>query len=350
MVRSSSTGSVPPKTARDEAVKWFVRWSDAGEAAGAREQSRWIAWLQHSPEHVGEYFAVDDLCARLGESMAVKDFDVAAWLEKGRAPVRELNGAAAAAPPSRAQAASRRIAQQRWLRWSAAAALATVALGTALFWQLYMAGDSYRTGIGEQKTVQLDDGSLLQLNTRSQARVKFDGRAREIELEGEALFTVAHDARRPFLVRTHDATVRALGTRFNVYEQEHTTRVAVLEGRVRLTSAGSGQAFDLGAGEEARVTDGVYHKEPRPDVKAATAWRDRTLVFERARLAEVAQEFNRYNTLQFKVDPAMDDANRLSGTFDARHPESLLLWLQSRPDLAVRREGDVYWVRETEAR
>ncbi len=98
------------------------------------------------------------------------------------------------------------------------------------------------------------------------------------------------------------------------------------------------------------MTDGVYHKEPRPDVKAATAWRDRTLVFERARLAEVAQEFNRYNTLQFKVDPAMDDANRLSGTFDARHPESLLLWLQSRPDLAVRREGDVYWVRETEAR
>jgi ferric-dicitrate binding protein FerR (iron transport regulator) len=48
--------------------------------------------------------------------------------------------------------------------------------------------------------------------------------------------------------------------------------------------------------------------------------------------------------MQFRVDSATGEANRLSGTFDSRHPESLLLWLQSRQDLTVTREGDVYLV------
>jgi transmembrane sensor len=332
-----------------EAVKWFVRWSDRNEPVGSKEQSRWIAWLQRSPKHVAEYFAVDDLHARLTESGALKDFDVDGWLTHRRAPVIQLN----AAPLERALVHARTPDKAwRWsrrLHWGAAAAILVV-LGISIVWRLSTTGDSYSTSLGEQKTVQLADGSSLQLNTASTARVKFDERSREIELEGEALFTVAHDARRPFLVYTHGATVRAIGTRFNVYEQEHATRVSVLEGRVRLTSSWRNQSFELGAGEEARVIDGVAHKELKPDVQAATAWRQRTLVFERAKLADVARELNRYNTMRFSVDPAVGDAHRLSGTFDARHPESLLLWLQSRPDMAVTRQGNVYIVRESDKR
>jgi transmembrane sensor len=118
----------------------------------------------------------------------------------------------------------------------------------------------------------------------------------------------------------------------------------VLEGRVRVSTALPGEAFELGSGEAGEVSRHVARKESKPNVKIATAWQDRTLVFERARLADVAREFNRYNELQFRVDPATGASNRLSGTFDARHPESLLLWLQSREDLLVERDEDVYWV------
>ena len=336
----------PSKDVEREAAKWFVRWSDASEPVGAKEQSRWIAWLQRSPRHVAEYFTLDDLWNRLAESETIRDFDVDAWMGQRRAPVINLK----VTPLTRALPEASTPARPAWARWVAAAAIATVVLGAAIFWKLSVSSDAYRTARGEQKTVQLADGSLLKLNTQSEARVRFDEQAREIELKGEALFTVAHDARRPFVVHVGEATVRAIGTQFNVYEQENGVRVAVLEGRVRLSSDALGKSFDLGAGEEARVIDGVPRKEVKPDVKAATAWRDRTLVFERARLAEVAHEFNRYNTMQFRVDPALDDSHRLSGTFDARHPESLLLWLQSRPDIAVTAgEGDVYFVREDSA-
>lgn len=336
----------PAADMESEAARWFVRWNDATETVGAKEQSRWFGWLQRSPRHVAEYFAMDDLSARLSESKMLRDFDVDEWMTARRADVIRLQDA----PASRQHApeiAARGIARKRW---AAAASLAFLALAALVFWQLSWNGNSYRTDVGEQKTVRLADGSVLELNTRSELRVAYTEDAREIELKGEALFTVAQDARRPFRVRTPDTTVQALGTRFNVYEQGTATRVAVLEGRVRVSSSFSSEAFDLTAGEEAEVTHRAIRKDSKPNVKLATAWQSRTLVFERASLADVAREFNRYNTMQFKVEGLTGTSNRLSGTFDAQHPESLLLWLQSREDLLVERSGDAYTVRTREPR
>lgn len=336
----------PTTDLESEAARWFVRWNDATEPTGAKEQTRWFGWLRRSPRHVAAYFAMDDMSARLAESRALQDFDVDAWMSERRAKVVGLHEVSAAGRTpvagTASQSASYRTAR---MGWAAAAGIATLAAGALGFWQLSTSGTSYRTGVGEQKTVHLADGSLLQLNTRSQARVAYTDGVREIELNGEALFTVAKDSSRPFLVRTHDATVRALGTRFNVYEQSGATRVAVLEGRVRVSTASPGKSFDLGAGEEGEVTQRVVRKEIEPNVRVATAWQDRTLVFERARLSDVAREFNRYNKMQFRVDAATGDSNRLSGTFDARHPESLLLWLQSRDDLVVEQGDAVVVVR-----
>lgn len=331
----------PASDLEAEAARWFVRWNDASEAAGAKEQSRWFAWLRRSPQHVAAYFAMDDMSVRLAESKALQDFDVEAWMSERRAKVVSLREASAARDASPGLLSRR----TDWMRWAAAASFAAIAVGALVFGLLAAPENAYHTGVGEQKTVRLTDGSVVQLNTRSQARVAYTDGVREIQLKGEALFTVAKDSHRPFLVRTHDATVRALGTRFNVYEQGTATRVAVLEGRVRVSATLPGSPFDLSAGEEAEVTQRVARKAIKPNVKVATAWQERTLVFERATLSDVAREFNRYNTMQFKIDPTTGGANRLSGTFDARHPESLLLWLQSREDVVVERERDVVVVR-----
>lgn len=330
----------PAADLESEAARWFVRWNDATDAVGAREQSRWFGWLQRSPQHVAAYFAMDDLSARLSESKALRDFDIDAWMRERRAAVIPLQGAPAT-QQSTPMIASRPRTSKRWL---AAASFALLAVATLAFWQFSRNGSSYRTDVGEQKSVRLADGSVLELNTRSELRVAYTDEAREIDLKGEALFTVAKDEHRPFRVRTPDATVQALGTRFNVYEQGNATRVAVLEGRVRVSSTSSSESFDLTAGEEAEVTHHALRKEMKPNVKLATAWQNRTLVFERASLADVAREFNRYNAMQFKVDGMTGAANRLSGTFDAQHPESLLLWLQSREDLVVQRSGEGYTI------
>jgi transmembrane sensor len=253
---------------------------------------------------------------------------------------------------------------RRWIFASVAVAAMSVAL--TLGWWMSEGARTYRTGRGEQKTLRLDDGSVLQLNTLSRARVAFTGHARVIDLQGEGLFTVAHDASRPFLVRTRGATARAIGTRFNVYEQGRVTKISVVEGVVQVSPTTSGEsgiraetgaqpsndgslptssrALDISAGEEARVAAGAATKAQLPNVAVAVAWQNRALVFERAKLADVALEFNRYNESQFRIDAAVGESNHLSGTFDAGHPQSLLLWLQSRSDLKVTRQGDVFLV------
>ncbi|MBL8271510.1 FecR family protein, partial [Steroidobacter sp.] len=234
-----------------------------------------------------------------------------------------------------------------------------------LAWNLQgYGGERYHTAIGQQSTYQLPDGSTMKLNTRSRARVRFSEERRLIELEGEGLFTVAHDSSRPFYVRTSGATVRAVGTKFNVYEVTGETQVAVVEGIVQVTlgsklstaavtqplsplPAGSApsvttSAVALAAGEAARVIDGRIEKQTLPDPEIAIAWQMHQLVFEDATLSDVVTQFNRYNTGQIYVDKSVGDTKRLSGTFDAIHPQSLLLYLAKDRDLSVNREGNDY--------
>ena len=78
-------------------------------------------------------------------------------------------------------------------------------------------GERHTTAIGEQVTVRLDDGSKIQLNTDSELSVRFSKAERRLVLErGQAFFDVAHDPARPFVVDAGKASVRALGTRFDV--------------------------------------------------------------------------------------------------------------------------------------
>src|SRR5690606_19863707 len=128
---------------------------------------------------------------------------------------------------------------------------------------------------GQQSLYRLADGSVLNLNTRSQARVVFSAGRRLIELEGEALLTVAPDAARPFQVRTSSATVQVLGTRFNVYGLPGETRVTVVDGTVQVSAHENRTergVLKLSAGEAARVRDGHIFRQVPINVDAAIAW------------------------------------------------------------------------------
>ena len=106
---------------------------------------------------------------------------------------------------------------------------------------LELSAPVYSTALGEQRSIQFEDGSTVELNSRSKIRVKYSKQERDVELiEGQALFHVAHDVSRPFIVAVGATRVRAVGTQFDVYKKSNGTVVTVVEGRVAVYSAPQG--------------------------------------------------------------------------------------------------------------
>jgi transmembrane sensor len=219
---------------------------------------------------------------------------------------------------------------------------------------------AYTTAIGEQRSIKLPDGSVVQLNTNSRVELHFSKEARDVRLlAGEALFVVAHDRARPFRVDTGTAIVQAVGTQFNLYRHQDRTTVSVIEGRVQITTAAAPPKMSalaqrsappmpipLAVGEEATVGgDGHIIKRATPDVTRAIAWRERRLVFRDDPLTDVIVEFNRYNSLQLRVEGEDVGRRRFTGVLDADNPEALLKILATEPDLGFDRSGSAVVIR-----
>jgi len=92
---------------------------------------------------------------------------------------------------------------------------------------------SFSTQVGEIRSAKLADGSLALLNSDSAISVEYKPNARRITLErGEAIFTVAPDVKRPFIVRVDSGVAIAVGTRFDLLARRYDAELVVLEGRV----------------------------------------------------------------------------------------------------------------------
>jgi transmembrane sensor len=221
-------------------------------------------------------------------------------------------------------------------------------------WEIWRP-NHYATGVGEQRSVALEDGSIVTLNTSSEIEVDFTGRQRRVRLvEGEALFEVAHDIRRPFDVSDGNATVRAVGTEFNVDRRRTQTTVTVVEGRVAVippTNAsdhitGSALAYVpagstlLAATEQLVIANGHIGAPARvANVEPVLAWTHRQLVFNRRPIGEVAAEFNRYNRRRIEIaDPTLAE-EPVSGVFQANDPQSFLTFLTHMPGVRIETAG-----------
>lgn len=117
-----------------------------------------------------------------------------------------------------------------------AATFAIAVVGvTAWYW---FSHNTYGTDIGEQRSIVLADGSTVELNSRSRVRIRYSDSQRDVDLlEGQALFRVAHNTARPFIVHSGTANVRAVGTQFDVYKKRTGTVVTVVEGKVAVLSS-----------------------------------------------------------------------------------------------------------------
>jgi transmembrane sensor len=335
-----------------QAEQWICDLRDAGQD----KEAEFTRWLKRSPRHVAEFLLATvrwrEVCeASQTDSTDLDALTAEALASETRANVVRLNASSVTELEEPSLESAGAIGVHRRLRpgarWAVAASCLLAILATAwVGWRVHT-GPTYATAIGEQRTLQLADGSLLQLNTHSRVQVHFTAKFRDVRLlEGEAFFSVQHDPSRPFRVESGGALVQAVGTQFNVYRGSGgQTQVAVLEGRVRIVerAAERDQAALplLHAGEQISIAPGrPVIKQKGDDVTDAVAWRQRKLVFNGKRLEDVATEFNRYNQRRIVVT---DDAARnklLSGTFNADDPDSLMLFLSRLNDLTVQRADD----------
>ena len=317
-----------------EASEWIARLN--ADDVSADDRARFEAWRNAHPQNARAYASLQGTWQQLAK---------AGPLVRAVSLGQVLNDAATPSPSRR---------RRGFL--AAAASIAVIGLIVTGYWQQVHTETSFQTAVGEHATVKLPDGSSLELNSNSQARVEYSDEARVIRLErGEAFFEVAHDMHRPFWVVADRSWVRAVGTAFNVYVRPTTVEVTVSEGTVKVAGGQSaGEAPSdlalaraatsiLNAGQQVEVRGraATIRALETTQLKRSTAWRQGTLYFENEPLGEVVAEMNRYTTTRIEID---DDSLRrlpIGGTFraDPQGAEALLTMLQDGFGLRVDR-GD----------
>ncbi|OLF56156.1 FecR domain-containing protein [Pseudomonas chlororaphis] len=200
----------------------------------------------------------------------------------------------------------------------------------------------YRSPVGQRRTLQLSDGSQLQLNTDSAVDVNFDGQQRLIRLlAGEMLLTGAADSR-PLLVQTAQGLLRTKDARLNLRQFSQRTQLAVFEGTVSLSPAAySGAPLLVGKAQQVSFTHSGWDS-PRPLDAGSGAWSEGMLVAARMRLADFLDELGRYRRGQLNCDPRVADL-LISGSYPLDDSERILDLLEISLPVKVRRFTR-YWV------
>lgn len=327
------------RKAEREASEWIARLN--ADDVSTDDRARFEAWRAAHPLHARAYEELSDTW---------RHFTDAGPLVRAVSFAQSMNEATEV-PRSR----------RRWALAATAAAV-VVTLLAGLYAARLASETRFRTGIGEQATISLPDGSTMELNSNSLARVEYSPNSRVIRLErGEAFFKVAHDIQRPFWVVGGGSWVRAVGTAFNVYEGPAGVLITVSEGTVKVGSAepllgaapsdsavSGTPASVLTAGQQADLlgTTTTTRKLSSVELARSVAWRDGTLYFENRPLSDVVEELGRYTTLQLVVEDEKLRNLPVGGTFQAnpQGAETLLTMLQKGFGVSIRREGDRVYI------
>ena len=348
-----------------EACAWIAQVESgdlsASDLAALRE------WMGRSPAHAREIREVAALSGRLAVLT-----ELAPALEQSAGVGHDLRR-----PPRRA----------RLLAPAFAAAAMLVVAGGMLMSGLFFSADAtpeiYKTAVGEYQTIALADGTSVSLNTDSQIEVDFNDDERRVRLiNGEALFEVAANPKRPFVVYSDTAVAEAVGTSFVVRLREAVTELAVVEGVVAFSTLPRSTEFPAGRGEN----DAADEKSPaggpvekvivkagqaltsteltsiaaatslqdipvltERDLQRKLSWTDGFLEFSETPLEDVVEELTRHNPISIEIaDPDLKELT-FGGIFRTGDVEQLLGALEGL-GVVVERQGDSrYQLRTAEA-
>lgn len=321
-MKLAATQTLEHRTLAEQAADWDVRLRSPSCTAADREA--FAAWCAASPAHAQ---AVDDL-------------------QLGLLGLKEAYASHPRLRAMRDQASALRPAQRPWLIAASVAALVVGGAVTANVVQRPQPASSlasmelsrgapsvFQTAVGEQSTVTLSDGSKVTLNTHSRLVVNFTKGRRDVTLvAGQALFEVAKNATRPFVVTAGSRQVTALGTAFDVRMDAREVRVTLIEGKVKVEPArGTLWAAlpmtdrELTPGQKLVASSGSPAVQvASADVAAETSWRDGIVVFDDTPLAEAVEEINRYAASPITVGDAELGRLRINGRFRTADPDDFL--------------------------
>ncbi len=274
--------------ARAQASTWLARLQrdDLAEQDGVE----FDAWLTASPANRAAY----------AEALAL-------WHEFEDGAVQVLDALAEAAQ----RPAGRPAPTRRWLVGAGGFAIAAgLALAVMPPVHFRPSVQTYVTGKGQRQRVTLADGTIIDLNAETRLSVSLGRSERKVILgEGEAIFDVAHDERRPFTVEASSRIVRVVGTQFDVRSRLGDLTVTVARGKVEvrpIASAGPGQTYLLTPGERLEVNAAGTEALKAVDPQEAFAWRAGRLVYRGQPLADVVADMNRQFAQQTEIgDPEL---------------------------------------------
>ncbi len=287
---------VPSAAACADAAAWIARLH--GEARTAKVEAGFQRWLAASAEHRAAFEMANDIWGGVER------------LPKNSAPLN--------APPSRIGSAPMRAL-------AVCAALVLIVVGG---W-FYTRDPGLITRSGEQRTLTLEDGTRVYLNTASRMHVRYSRDSRRVELDdGEAFFEVAKHADWPFVVIAGGRQVVARGTAFLVRRDDERLAITLVEGKVTVAPAGEALAsattaatgpatsqpappegakdhFTLSPGQRVTFAGHAAPKLDQPSLEGVTAWQHGQVVLDHTPLADAAAEMNRYSDIKLRIeDPA----------------------------------------------
>ncbi|MEQ1560107.1 MAG: FecR family protein [Methyloglobulus sp.] len=291
---SSSTKST--KQQYEQASYWVSLLHDRN--CTPQQQLVFQAWLSQSPQNQHAYQEVEAL-----------------W--------QEMGGLEALAKPQLEAARLYLSNSSSKRRWQPAQSLAIAASILLLviavpFVRLILDNGIYHTAKGGRTHIQLSDGTRIDLNTDSEIKVAYTFFERKVRLErGEALFTVTHDADKPFEVAASNGFIRDIGTQFNVYKQADKVAVTVLEGEVSVSYQQAKTRQNLMAGMQLIYRQNGQNQLANNDgnIQDVAAWRDGQIIFKSQRLETVLEQLSRYHSVQLNVGNAKLAALKVSGSF-----------------------------------
>ncbi len=333
----------------EEAAYWAITL-DAGTLPTNQRES-FAQWLAESPQHVKEVLMTAATLEACGDVENIERLSLSSLLEEKAPEVISLYEQMQARKGKESPVPKRQSGG--W--WKVAAGIALLAIGSAALLQMQTdlmgwrtASDDYITIKGEQRSLTLDDGTMMHLNTASHVQVRYTGRERAITLmSGEALFEVAKESGRPFRVYTGETVTEALGTAFNIYLNKGKTTVAVVDGKVQVAPLAPKAAVEakakpavLGAGDIATYAGEALTLAKARNINAYTSWRQHKLVFESEPLANIVWEFNRYNKVQIALEDDALAGLEFNGVFNANNPEAFTKFLGLSGSFTITRTED----------
>jgi transmembrane sensor len=278
---------------RAEAAAWVARLHGSERSRALEDGLK--RWLKADPTHARAF-----------------ELATEAWEIGGSIP-------GAALPRMADQFTDRRSERTPVRRSLALAAMLSVVVVGALVY-LNRAEPVVSTALGEQRMLTLDDGSRIFLNTDTQLIVEETPARRHVRLDsGEALFDVAKDPRRPFVVTAGDKEVVALGTSFVVRRDTRQLAITLMEGKVAVSSAVPDSKAEtvLRPGQRLTFLDHTPPSLDEPELQDVTAWRRGEVILDNTRLQEAVEEMNRYSAVKLVVDDSRSAEIRVSGIFRA---------------------------------